>query len=121
MRKIAEQGSKPEDEHRREGYEETIAETRQAVPIRIAGDKKVVRQKRQHRSGPHKRVLLNQEEQPDDRQGENRRPTQQSMIGGEQDPEECWRIPIPFPNCRVSRFKDASINNQARNESGRKR
>src|SRR6266478_1421610 len=107
-----------ENEKRSERNEKAIAVGRDAVPIGVTGDEKIKSEEAGKRQSADERFATPEEEEPDDGEEKNRRPSDQSMIGKKKDGKKIGGKPVPVLERNVTGFERTSINEVARDESG---
>ncbi len=103
-----------------ERNEKTIAEGRDARPVRIRGDEIVEGENGAEDRAADTRRFAPEKENADGGEEENRRPGKEAVIGGEKDLEEVRRLPIPARDGHVAGFEERAINDFLGEQSGEK-
>ena len=115
-----EKNGEADDEENGERNEKTIAEGRDAGPVRIRGDEIVEGENGAEDRAADTRRFAPEKENADGGEEENRRPGKEAVIGGEKDLEEVRRLPIPARDGNVTGFEERAINDFFGEQSGEK-
>jgi hypothetical protein len=102
----------------RERDEEAVAVGRDAGPIGIAGDEKIKGKEGSEKGSAGATLPSPENKKASDREKENGRPGDKSVIGGEKHFEKDGRKPEPLAERSVTGFERASVNEKTRDESG---
>ena len=113
-----EENGEAENEKRSERNEKAIAVGRDAVPIGVTRDEKIKSEEAGKQQSADERFAAPEEEESDDGEEKNGRPSDQSMIGRKKNGNKMGRKPVPVLERNVTGFERTSINEVARDESG---
>ena len=114
-----EKNGEAENENGSERNKKTVAVRRDAGPIGVAGDEKIKSEKGGKQRNADARFAAAEEEKPREGEKKNGSPGKKTVIGGEEHAEENGGGPKPVAERNISGFERASVNQIARDESGK--
>jgi len=118
LRGAIEKNGEAENEKWSKRNEKAIAVGRDAVPIGVTGDEKIKSEEAGKERSADEGFAVPEEEESDDGEEKNGRPSDQSMIGRKKDGKKIGGKPVPVLERNVTGFERTSINEVARDESG---
>lgn len=121
MGKGVEENGEAEDEQRSERDEEAIAEGGDAGPVRIARDEDIESQDGGEKRQAGGRMAAGKQEKTEEGKDDDGSPSEETVVGGEQDLEENRGAPEPFAKRNVAGGEGASVKDRAGEESGEQR
>jgi len=120
LRGAIEKNGEAENEKGSERNEKTVAVRRDSGPIGVAGDEKIKSEKGGKQRNADARFAAAEEEKPREGEKKDGSPGKKTVIGGEEHAKENGRGPEPLAERNISGFQRTSVNQIARDESGKK-
>ena len=111
------QKGEPEYEKWRQGKKEAIPKRRNPCPIRVKGDEEIESQAGGQNGHADPRDADRKQNQTNNREGQNRGPRQQAVVGGKQDAEEYGIAPEEVSQRRIPGLKGSTVDDPARRKS----
>src|SRR5256885_9387315 len=107
-----------DDEENGERNEKTIAEGRDAGPVRIRGDEIVESENGADDGAAVPRGLAPEEKNSNGGEDEQRRPGKEAVVGGEKNLKKIGRLPVPERDGNVTGLEERAVDDFLGNESG---